>query len=116
MTTLQNFLDKLNTQADTVRFEDCIQCIDSLYNFEPTEFKNGDLINIAGQNSGSCKIFAFAQMTGLTASQTLNCFGDYYRVDVLQHPGAGDHQNIRNFMLQGWDGIRFHGTALTALK
>jgi hypothetical protein len=46
----------------------------------------------------------------------LNCFGEYYRTDVLQHPDAIDHQNIRNFIRFGWDGVRFDGAALTLKK
>ena len=38
--------------------------------------------------------------------------GDYYRVDVLQHPDATDHQNIRQFIQYGWAGITFEGCAL----
>ena len=44
--------------------------------------------------------------------QTLHCFGDYYRTDVLQHPDATDHQNIRNLIRFGLDGVRFDGEAL----
>jgi hypothetical protein len=33
---------------------------------------------------------------------------------VLKHPEATDHQNIRNFMKTGWEGIRFEGEALKA--
>jgi len=51
----------------------------------------------------------------LDAQQTLACFGDYYRVDVLQNPEGVDHQNIRNFMTYGWDGVAFKGEALVAV-
>ncbi|MGU3844869.1 HopJ type III effector protein, partial [Vibrio diabolicus] len=40
--------------------------------------------------------------------------GRFYREDVLLHPENSDHQNIRNFMVTGWDGIRFEAPALTA--
>jgi len=72
------------------------------------------LVNQAGTNEGSCKIFAFAQLNQLNQQQTLNLFGDYYRLDVLNNPDGTGHQNIRNFMQFGWDGIRFNGEALTA--
>jgi hypothetical protein len=29
----------------------------------------------------------------------LDCFGKFYREDVLQNPKADDHMNIRTFML-----------------
>lgn len=44
--------------------------------------------------------------------ETLALFGDFYRNDVLKNPGGNDHQNIRNFMEFGWDGILFEGEAL----
>ena len=72
------------------------------------------ILNTAGKNEGSCKIFAFALLHQLDKQQTLNLFGDYYRVDVLGNPDGDSHQNIRSFMRYGWQGIRFMGTALIA--
>lgn len=106
------FLNKLSSQPEQVVFNDTIAVVDSNYQFTPTAFRNGELENAAGQNSGSCKLFSFAKLHNLTAAQTLQCFGDYYRVDVLQHPDATDHQNIRNFMRFGWEGVVFEGNAL----
>ena len=88
--------------------------MDENYEFTPSAFRNGELQNAAGQNSGSCKIFSFAKLQKLSAEKTLQCFGDYYRVDVLQNPQATDHQNIRNFIEFGWNGIDFEGSALRA--
>ncbi|KDE39151.1 Type III effector HopPmaJ [Nitrincola lacisaponensis] len=100
-------------QQGPVDFNAVIQCIDHYYTFTPTAFRNGALANPAGSNNGSCKILAFAQLHGLTETATLNAFGDYYTQDVLQHPQAEDHQNIRNFMQQGWTGVQFAAPALT---
>ncbi len=110
---LVTFLQRLNSAPESIAFNDTIVAIESLYDFTPTSFRNGDLLNDAGNNSGSCKIFSFAQMHQLTPQQTLHCFGDYYRKDVLGNPSGSDHQNIRNFMQTGWPGIRFDGSALT---
>ena len=56
-------------------------------------------------------------MNDLTENQTLACFGDYYRVDVLENPNAYDHQNIRQFMEHGWCGVEFEKTnTLKALE
>lgn len=112
--TLEQFFAALKNTPQTIQFSDTIAAIDSTYQFTPTSFKNGSLINEAGQNSGSCKIFSFAKIHNLSAEQTLACFGDYYRIDVLQHPDATDHHNIRNFMQFGWSGIIFNDTALHA--
>lgn len=110
--TLDTFLAKLNNTPHEIDFEQTMALIEGLYEFTPTSFKNGDLTNEAGQNSGSCKIFAFAQRHDLSQQQTLACFGTYYRDDVLQNPNGTDHQNIRNFMETGWSGIEFDGEPL----
>ena len=104
--------EKINQAPETLTFPEVIAHIDAHYDFTPTRFTNGTAVNEAGQNNGSCKIFSFAQVQGLTKEQTLALFGDYYRVDVLGNPSGTDHQNIRNFMQSGWEGIRFEGTAL----
>jgi hypothetical protein len=110
--TINAFIAKLNTAPETIQFNDTIATIDAHYEFTPTAFQNGTIKNEAGQNSGSCKLFSFAKLQGLSEPQTLACFGDYYRVDVVQHPDAQDHQNIRNFIQFGWSGIVFESSAL----
>lgn len=109
---LSDFIILLQQSPDTVQFKDCIQTIDSNYRFLPTSFINGNQNNEADQNNGSCKIFAFGLLNKLTELQTLACFGEYYRNDVLNNPEADDHQNIRQFMHSGWAGIKFSGQAL----
>jgi len=111
---LEPFLQKLKDSPESIEFNDTMSIIDSLYVFTPTSFRNGDLVNEAGQNSGSCKIFSFARLHNLTPEQTLTCFGSYYRDDVLNHPDNRDHQNIRNFMKTGWSGIEFDSELLKA--
>lgn len=109
---LNAFLTQLNTAPQQISFTDTIATVDAHYEFTPTAFRNGDVENAAGQNSGSCKLISFAKLHNLSVEQTLNCFGDYYRVDVLQHPDATDHQNIRNFIRYGWEGITFESSTL----
>ena len=113
---LNTFLQLLRGNPDSIAFNDTIAVIDANYDFTPTAFKNGELMNEAGQNNGSCKLFAFAQLQNLTPQETLACFGAYYRDDVLKHPEATDHQNIRNFMKFGWAGIKYQGQALKVNK
>lgn len=112
MMTIDAFITKLNSTPDSIQFGDTIAVIDTHYAFTPSAFQNGALKNEAGQNSGSCKLFSFAKLQGLNEAQTLTCFGDYYRVDVLQYPDAQDHQNIRNFIQFGWSGIAFENDPL----
>ncbi|WP_022942528.1 HopJ type III effector protein [Psychromonas hadalis] len=113
---VNKFLEKLNTAPESIEFTDTMAVIEANYLFAETHFTNGKQQNEAGQNSGSCKLFAFAQLQNLNESQTLACFGLYYRDDVLQHPTADDHQNIRQFMINGWAGIQFTTPALTTKK
>jgi len=112
--TLELFLQKLKESPESIDFDDTMSIIDSLYVFSQTSFRNDDLVNYVGQNSGSCKIFSFARLHNLTPEQTLACFGSYYRDDVLSHPENSDHQNIRNFMKTGWSGINFDSEPLKA--
>ncbi|WPR73964.1 HopJ type III effector protein [Algoriphagus sp. NG3] len=105
-------LDQIKNAPAAISFSEVIAEIDSLYEFTPTRFLNGSTVNEAGQNNGSCKVFFFAKLHDLTPIETLSLFGDYYRKDVLQHPDGTDHQNIRNFMQSGWEGIKFESEAL----
>lgn len=111
---IKKLIDKINTQPDSIEFTEVIATIEANYDYTPTHFTNGDTVNDAGTNEGSCKIFAFAKLNALDEKQTLACFGKYYRDDVLGNPSGKDHANIRNFMHHGWDGIVFEGEALHA--
>ena len=107
----QELLAQLN--ASTAKFSDVIAFIEARYTHTPTAFKNGAQANAATENQGSAKVFSFAQLNGLNKQQTLSLFAEHY-TSVLNTPEASDHQNIRQFMINGWDGIQFDGTALTA--
>lgn len=111
---LDAFLKKLNDAPESIAFADTMAIIEASYDFTPAAFTNGSLRNEAGQNSGSCKLFAFAMLNKLSEQQTLASFGAYYRDDVLKHPEGTDHQNIRNFMKTGWAGVKFDSMPLKA--
>jgi hypothetical protein len=113
---MKQFLQTIATAPENISFNDTISVIDANYDFTPTAFRNGEMQNEAGQNNGSCKVFSFARLQRLTPQQTLHCFGSYYRDDVLKHPRGSDHQNIRNFIKTGREGIVFEGNALTPRK
>jgi hypothetical protein len=114
--TLENLMTLLQTNPDSIEFQDVMTVIADGYVYTPTCFTNGfgdDLVvNAAGENEGSCKIFALGQLLGLSERQTLACFGKFYREDVLQHPEGADHSNIRTFIRHGWAGIHFDNQAL----
>lgn len=111
---LELFLNRLNTQPESIEFTDVIALVNSLYTYIPTAFRNSEIYNEAGQNTGSCKVFAFARLHELSAEQTLALFGSYYRADVLRTPDGDSHPNIRQFMKTGWSGIEFEGVPLRA--
>jgi len=111
---LSEFLKKLKQQPEAMEFSDTMAVIEANYNFNETAFINGKQKNAAGENSGSCKIFSFAQINELSEAQTLACFGSYYRDDVLLNPDANDHANIRQFIINGWSGISFNAMPLTS--
>lgn len=111
--TVVELVEKIKTQLGSIQFSEIIETVDANYTFTPTAFKNGETINEANQNNGSCKVFSFAKKQNLTKEETLACFGDYYRIDVLGNQEGTDHQNIRNFIKFGWEGIVFEGEALS---
>lgn len=111
--TITSFLEKLKQAPNDISFSETIALIDENYDFIPTPFYNGTQHNAAEENSGSCKIFAFAQLQNLLQAETLACFGTYYFDEVLGYPEGTNHQNIRNFINTGWHGIQFEGEALT---
>jgi len=110
--SIQAFLAKLKQTPEAITFPETIAVIEENYNFTPTAFQNGNTHNAAGTNSGSCKLFAFAKLQNLSQDETLACFGAFYRDEVLGDPEGTNHQNIRNFIVHGWNGIQFEGEAL----
>lgn len=107
--TLTELLDGLRSRQ--LDFEDTLAYIERHYGYTPTAFDNGTQHNPAGTNAGACRVFALAQLTGLSPEDTLQLFGRHYR-DVLAAPDGEDHGNIRQFMAGGFDGLRFAGRAL----
>ncbi|WP_432708879.1 HopJ type III effector protein [Pedobacter sp.] len=102
------------TKSNTTPFATVIAFIDTYFAHQPTAFKNGDAFNESTQNQGSAKVFSFAQINALNKADTLSLFAEHYQA-VLAHPDATDHQNIRQFMIHGWEGIRFERNALSPL-
>lgn len=97
----------------SAKFADVIAFIEARYQHTPTAFQNGAQFNAATENQGSAKVFSFAQLEGLNQADTLSLFAEHY-ASVLATPEGTDHQNIRQFMQNGWDGVKFEGEALTA--
>ena len=114
--TVAELLEQLRRAPESVEFPQVMEVIAQNYSYTPTRFSNGAVVNEAGSNEGSCKLFAFAQLNALSEMETLALFGHYYRDDVLGNPAGDDHANIRNFILDGWIGIRFDGSPLQPLN
>lgn len=116
--TLHDLIARLRARPQSLDFKIVIDTINAHYHYTPARFTNGrgddKVINEAGTNEGSCRIFAFALLQGLSPNQTLALFGDFYRKDVLGNPEGTDHANIRAFMRHGWAGIHFDTPALQA--
>jgi hypothetical protein len=107
------FNANLEMSGDDVTFEEVIELIDEHYETGLLEFKNGDIVNGQGENVGSAQVLSYAALADLDKETTLKLWGQYYR-DVLKNPDGNDHQNIRNFMKTGWEGVPFeNGIALT---
>ena len=107
----QALLDQLKTGQ--AQFKDVIAYIEQRFDFTPTALQNGAQANAATENQGSAKVFSFAQLHKLNEADTLALFAEHYAA-VLATPEATDHQNIRQFMQNGWSGISFSGQALMA--
>lgn len=112
---IETFVARLGSEV--VPFADTLALISELYEYTPTAFSNGvgedRLDSPKGVNEGSCKVFAFGRINGLSKEATLACFGEHYQA-VLDDPEGTGHPNIRLFMRHGWDGIRFESMPLRA--
>jgi len=98
-------------KENSISFTDVLAFIETDYKHQPAAFKNGNVYNEATQNQGSAKVFSFAQQNNLSKEDTLYLFAEHYQ-SVLAHPDATDHQNIRQFMVHGWQGMSFESPAL----
>lgn len=102
-----------------VKFTEVMQKIDELYDHNPQfGYSSGvgteggfETRNEAGANVGSNKVFYFAKMHGFTEEMTLRLFCEHYQ-NVLETPDGTSHLNIRSFMKNGWEGVRFDGETL----
>ncbi|KXO09692.1 MULTISPECIES: HopJ type III effector protein [Marinobacter] len=99
--------------AGHANFDDTLALIDQHFEFQPTGFNNGPVRNDAGENAGSCRVFALGQYCNLSEADTLNLFAQHYQ-QVLGDPAGDSHGNIRQFISTGWSGIRFDQQPLRA--
>lgn len=98
-------------KSGKVNFAGVLAFIDGRYAHTPTAFKNGDHLNAATENQGSARVLYFAKLNQLSKDETLQLFAEHFQ-NVLEHPGADNHQNIRQFMQHGWEAVEFEGVVL----
>ncbi len=110
----QQATDQLLSQLNNkeIKFSNVLLFIESHYTHTPAAFKNGAQLNAATENQGSAKVLRFAQLNRLSETDTLKLFAEHYD-DVVATPNSVNHQNIRQFMQFGWEGVRFENEALT---
>ena len=102
--TLENLLEKAT--RNEIVFKDVISFIENNYSYTPSAFKNGKQLNAENENQGSAKLLYFSKMNNLSKDETLKLFAEHYH-SVLESPDGNDHQNIRQFMQNGWETVSF---------
>jgi hypothetical protein len=110
-THLVNLL--IDLKSGSKKFINVIEFIEEHYNCKPSGFKNGSIYNKATENQGSAKVLSFAKINNFSKSDTLLLFAEHYNA-VINNPSGTDHQNIRQFMANGWEGVEFDNEVLTA--
>ncbi|MGN7786882.1 HopJ type III effector protein [Niabella sp. 22666] len=113
MAIQQQAIDQLLSQLNNkeIKFADVLQFIEAHYIHTPAAFRNGEQLNAATENQGSAKVLRFAQLNKLSETDTLKLFAEHYN-DVVATPNSVNHQNIRQFMQSGWEGVHFESEAL----
>ncbi len=101
------------TTLHTLSFKEILNYIEEHYQSNPSAFKNGELQNSEDENQGSAKTLFFAQLNNLSKEDTLKLFAEHYQ-SVLEDLNGTSHQNIRNFMNYGWEGVVFEKDVLKA--
>ena len=101
----------LAIQRQDYPFQETLAFIDQWFDYTPSAFTNGPVVNGPDQNQGSCKVFALARLLDLDREQTLHCFGEHYR-EVLANPEADNHRNLRQFQGACLDPVAFESFPL----
>ena len=70
-------VEQLKNTPEELAFSNVIAYIDEHYEFTPTKFTNGNTVNEANQNNGSCKVFSFAKINQLSPEETLLCLASF---------------------------------------
>lgn len=87
-------------------FSKTLAFIDEHFEYTPKPFVNGGAESAADANVGSCKLLSFGKIVGLSELELLAAFGEHHR-QVRGEPDGTSHGNIRAFIAQGWNGVKF---------
>ncbi len=101
---IQRLLQQLGSKE--LQFKDILTHIEEHYVYTASAFRNGDQYNAANENQGSAKVLSFAKLHHLSEGDTLKLFAEHYEA-VRHTPEGTDHQNIRQFIKNGWEGLQF---------
>ncbi|OOG17155.1 HopJ type III effector protein [Sphingobacterium sp. CZ-UAM] len=101
------------SKGSQLQFQEVLDHIAEQYTYTPASFQNGNLKNSATENQGSAKVLYFARLNNLSETDTLGLFAEHYQ-NVLDNPIGDGHQNIRQFMANGWDSVAFEGDVLAS--
>ena len=96
----------------TTPFVAILAYIQANFSYTPQSFQNGTKLNLASENQGSAKVLFFAKQANWSAEDTLLLFAEHYQ-DVVQNPTGTSHENIRQFIQNGWEGVKFDGNVLS---
>jgi len=107
---LQDLLQEL--KAKQIVFKDVLAYIEERYDYTPSAFTNGSQKNGESENQGSARVLYFAKLNYLFQDDTLQLFAEHFDA-VLSTPDGTDHQNIRQFLVNGWDGVSFEKEVLS---
>ena len=109
--TLNELLQQL--QAKQIVFKDVLAYIEERYHYSASSFTNGNQHNSDSENQGSARILYFAKLNNLSKEETLLLFAEHYDA-VTARPEGTDHQNIRQFLANGWEEVSFEKEVLTS--
>ncbi|WP_293947063.1 MULTISPECIES: HopJ type III effector protein [unclassified Sphingobacterium] len=102
----------VKSKENQLQFQNVLDHIAANYMYSPAAFQNGNVKNAATENQGSAKVLYFAKLHNLSRADTLLLFAEHYQ-NVLDDPAGEGHQNIRQFMANGWNGVIFDAVVLT---
>lgn len=69
------FNANVEMDAESLKFEEVIELIDTHYESGLIEFKNGDIVNKQGENEGSAKVLSYAALSDMDKETTLKVSG-----------------------------------------